>query len=102
MRRAPAQFTNSAVSRQARSVPRQFAEPPVIGMLVFDDGWSQNDSRTLATNDVGEFDRVRGAKLQMRVAIELDEFAACSQQCRRLLRFGGAFFRRAVTARFTP
>src|ERR1051326_7384196 len=98
MRWRASQFRESAVTRESRGIAHELAEPPVIRMLVLHEAWREDESRTNPANDRGEFDGVRGADLEMRITVELEELDRDAENFRCLLRFNDALLRSAVRA----
>ena len=91
------EFGESAVTGEAGGIADELRETPVVGMLVLLKRRREDDGAGLVRRMMsGELDGMRGANLQMRIAIELDEFHRCAQKRGGVFGFGGAFGRCAI------
>src|SRR5437868_5854073 len=100
MRRQLSQFRNAAVACQPCRVSHEFAESPMIGVLILDQARRQHYHRSNAAYDRRQLERMARADLQMGIAVEVDELQLRSQQGRRFFRLNGALSRSAESRRF--
>ncbi len=69
-------------------------------MLIFNQARRKHDAGADAPDDFRQFDGVRGADFQMRVAVEFEKFNRGAEQRGGFFCFGGALFGRAVATGF--
>src|SRR5271157_583582 len=91
MRRWAAQFFQAAEASQPGGIAHQFSQPPVIGMLIFNQTRGEHCAWTNTADNSRQFSCVSGAKFQMSIAVKFDEFNRCTQQASGFFRFSYSF-----------
>ena len=102
MGRPRPQFLQPAITGEAGGIAHQPAQPAVVGVLVFHHRRRQDHGRLSSAQDAREENGMRGARLQMGVAVKLEEFHGGAQECRRFLGLGGPLGRGAPGSRLSP
>jgi len=100
VRRLVAKFGQAAVAGEPRGVAHELAEAPVVGVLVGHERGGEDDGGSVPAQETGERDRVRGLHLEVRVAVELEEFEGDAEERGGTLGLGGALGGGAVGAGF--
>jgi hypothetical protein len=95
-----AQLFKAAVASQPHRIAHQHTEPPVVRVLILDDCWRQHDVGPVLSHKSGQRYGVGRAKLEMCVAIELDELERRAQQFGRGVGLGHSLVGAAVRAGF--
>ena len=78
MRWWAAQFFQAAEASQPGGIADQFAQTPVIGMLIFNQTRGKHCAWTNASDNCRQLSCVSGAKFQMRITVKFDEFNCCT------------------------
>ena len=68
-----AQLCKAAVASQPHRIANQHTQSPVVRVLILDDCWREHDVGLVLPYKARQRDGVSRAKLEMGVAIELDE-----------------------------
>ena len=100
MRRWAAQFFQAAEASQPGGIAHQFSQTPVIGMLIFDQTWGEHRAWTNAADNFRQFNGVSGAKFQMSITVQFDEFNRRTEQSGGFFRFSDSLFGRTISSSF--
>lgn len=98
VRRPFTQFDQATEARETGGIPHQLPQPPVVGVLVFDEGRCEHEARRKSPNQARQFQGVSRADLKMRIAVQFREFERSAQSSGRHFGLGRALGRRAVRA----
>ena len=73
----------------------------MIGMLILNDAWSEDEARFEAPDNSGKLDRMSRPDFQMSITIQFDEFDCGAKKRRGFFGFSQAPVGRAVRTGFT-